>query len=520
MITLRAAVAVALAAAAVAAAPAQSQPNLPTLAVLDLNDGGSLGPGAQDLTGLGKGLAAMLTTEMSRNPRVRMVERDRIRSLLDEQRLAVSGIADEATAIRVGRLLGAQYMLFGSYADVYGNLRIDVRVVEVETGRLLRAQEVTAPRENLFASVTTLAERTFRDLSLAPPSALAAAARVPAQAALLLSRGLALEDAGDAAGARRMYEEALRLAPEYQAARERLARPAAGPSAQRPAARPSAAPSAGASLDGDLPRVVVAVGGDDGAAGTALSGFLREAGFAVIDPAFARAAGDGDRLARALQGSDPDAVALGRSLGAQVLIVGRAPADAAQSTAEPGLQTGTAQVTVRALRLDEARVVATADVSGRGVDGTPGAAKAKAVRGAVEELVQRTRFLGELVNDWQARPWSQTAYWEPETPSVAAQLSPGRRRGAGDALTLAIIEASAYPDTASARRGIGVVGRVPQRARVRGVVPAAEAQVSLSGVPARVRALTGEEQTRYGLTSAGMLFEGETPLADGQDSVH
>src|ERR1700741_2514397 len=134
MMTLRRVMVAALALAAVGAVPARAQSALPTLAVLDLNDGGSMGPGAQDLTGLGKGLAAMLTTEMSRNPRVRMVERDRIRSLLDEQRLAASGIADDATAIRVGRLLGAQYMLFGSYADVFGNLRIDVRVVEVESG--------------------------------------------------------------------------------------------------------------------------------------------------------------------------------------------------------------------------------------------------------------------------------------------------------------------------------------------------------------------------------------------------
>ena len=156
------------------AAPAQTAAG-PTLAVLDLSDGGSMGPDAQNLTGLGKGIAAMLTTEMSRNPRVRMVERDRIRSLLDEQRVAVSGMADEASAIRVGRLLGAQYMLFGSYSDVYGQLRMDVRVVEVETGRLVRAQEVTAPRENLLASVTMLAERTFHELSLTPPGGMARA---------------------------------------------------------------------------------------------------------------------------------------------------------------------------------------------------------------------------------------------------------------------------------------------------------------------------------------------------------
>ncbi|HEX5723811.1 MAG TPA: caspase family protein, partial [Longimicrobiaceae bacterium] len=88
-----------------------------------------------------------------------------------------------------------------------------------------------------------------------------------------------------------------------------------------------------------------------------------------------------------------------------------------------------------------------------------------------------------------------------------------------DGLALAIVEATAVPDTATGRRGIEVEGRVPLRARVRGVVPAAEAEVRVAGRPARVRALTADEQARYALAGPGVLFEGEAPLAAGQDTV-
>jgi curli biogenesis system outer membrane secretion channel CsgG len=205
-------------------AAAQSSPpaDAPTIAVLDLENGGSIGPDAQDLSDLGKGLGTMLTTEMMKNPRVRMVERDQLRALLEEQKLTLSGMADPSTAVMVGKLAGAQYMIFGSFADVFSRLRIDVRVVEVETGTLRRAQEVTDDRENLFASVGRIATLLFEDLNLEPHTPTPPSPQVPARAALIFSQGIGFEDRGDTAKAREMYERAIEIFPDYPDARERL----------------------------------------------------------------------------------------------------------------------------------------------------------------------------------------------------------------------------------------------------------------------------------------------------------
>lgn len=211
------------------AAPALAQssapdPSGPTLAVLDLENGGSIGPDAQDISQLGKALSTMLTTEMMKNDRVQMVERDQIRQLVEEQKLSLSGMADAATAVQVGKLLGAKFMVFGSYADVFSNLRIDVRVVDVETGRVSRAQEVTDKRENLFKSVTQLSQKLFRDLKLEPSRPVQASPAVPARAALLFSRALGYEDAGEKDRAAEMYRKALEAFPQYDEAQKRLAR--------------------------------------------------------------------------------------------------------------------------------------------------------------------------------------------------------------------------------------------------------------------------------------------------------
>jgi TolB-like protein len=221
-LALRFTVAALLLGLVVPAAAQDASAELPTLAVLDLEDGGSLGPDADEVRALGPGLATMLATEMMRNPRVRIVERDQIQQLIEEQKLALSDLTDPSTAVELGRLLGAEYMLFGSYTDVYGTLRVDVRVVDVETGELERAQEVTDKREALFQSVQTLAERLFEDLDLASDERAPAAAPIPARAAIFFSRGLGYEDRGETEQAAEMYRQALEIHPDYTDAREHL----------------------------------------------------------------------------------------------------------------------------------------------------------------------------------------------------------------------------------------------------------------------------------------------------------
>jgi len=217
-----------LAAATPCPGAAQQAPPLPTLAVLDLKDGGSMGPDVQDLSNLGAGLAMMLTTEMMRNPRTSMVERDQIKQLIAEQGLTLSGMIDPATAIEVGKLVGAEYMLFGTYTDIMSRLRIDVRVVEVETGRLRQARELTRPREDVFETVAALAEAIFEDLELLPTEKLPERKPAPAAAVIFFSKGIGHEDRGELDQAKAMFQRALEIFPDYQEAKERLAKLEAG----------------------------------------------------------------------------------------------------------------------------------------------------------------------------------------------------------------------------------------------------------------------------------------------------
>ena len=98
--------------------------------------------GNEELEPLKVGLAQMMVTDIKGTPGVTVVERQQLQAILDELELGHSGMADPKAAAKVGKLLGAEWMVLGSYFELMGTLRIDARLVQVETGEILFAHGV------------------------------------------------------------------------------------------------------------------------------------------------------------------------------------------------------------------------------------------------------------------------------------------------------------------------------------------------------------------------------------------
>lgn len=126
----------------------------PTVAILYFDYQGK----NEEMGLLRKGLAQMLISDLSDSDAYRLVERDRLQDILDELKLNRSRKIDERSANRIGKLLGAQYMVLGGYFDVMGTLRVDARVVEVETGKVLKSAGAHAKPDEFLALEQKLAE--------------------------------------------------------------------------------------------------------------------------------------------------------------------------------------------------------------------------------------------------------------------------------------------------------------------------------------------------------------------------
>lgn len=84
--------------------------------------------------------------ELSRLQTLKPVERRRLDAVLREQEFALSDLADTETAIAVGKVLAARYILTGSVIEMPGSLVIFARIVNVETSEVESASQVIVPK--------------------------------------------------------------------------------------------------------------------------------------------------------------------------------------------------------------------------------------------------------------------------------------------------------------------------------------------------------------------------------------
>ncbi len=215
-----------------AATSADAQDRRPGIAVLPFENGGSYGQDKENFEALQRGIPGMLISELSANPAARLVDRSETQRLVDEQNLARDGRVDAATAAKIGKLVGARYMIMGTFVDFYGKFRVDARIVDVETSEILKVVSAgPKDRKELFVLLRGVAEQIMKDTSLPPlPTEVAQATKarnVPTEALTLYSRALLYQDRGETAKAIDYYQRAIDVFPEYAEAQEglRKARP-------------------------------------------------------------------------------------------------------------------------------------------------------------------------------------------------------------------------------------------------------------------------------------------------------
>ena len=111
--------------------------------------------------------ADIATDDLVNSGRFDVVERTQLKKILDEYALNNTGLVDQTTAVPIGHLTGAQYLLIGSINAVTarksqttivgtGTLRykvsadISVRMVDAETGRIVLAARGQGTEKNVL----------------------------------------------------------------------------------------------------------------------------------------------------------------------------------------------------------------------------------------------------------------------------------------------------------------------------------------------------------------------------------
>jgi len=179
--------------------------------------------GQAELDPLRKGLADMLITDLGNVATLQIVERDKLNQVLAELKLSDSKFIDPRTAQKLGRGLAAEFIMTGGYVVAGDALRVDVRVIEVKTGRVAASEKVEGKKADFFSVEKDLVELLVKTLDVKLSSGergkLRSNATESFDAWQKYSAGLDAKDRGDDALARKMFQAALDADPNYRAAR-------------------------------------------------------------------------------------------------------------------------------------------------------------------------------------------------------------------------------------------------------------------------------------------------------------
>ena len=193
------------------AAPAQAgRPARRSVAVLGFKN---LSRGAGEAW-LSTALAEMLTTELAAGGRLRTIPGENVGRMKLELKLSDAESLATDTLARVGRNLGTDLVILGSYVALPADqIRVDVRVQDVAAGETVTVMAENGTETGLVEMVARVGSRLRRSMGVEEASTgtnrLAAAVPSNLEAQRLYSEGLARLRVFDALAARTLLEQAV-----------------------------------------------------------------------------------------------------------------------------------------------------------------------------------------------------------------------------------------------------------------------------------------------------------------------
>jgi hypothetical protein len=161
----------------------------------------------------------MLITDLTQSgTTLKIIERGKLQALLQEIALGQSGAVDQATAataIRAGRIMGAQSIEFGSFMVLGPTVRIDTRIINVETSASIMAASIIGGSSEFMQLEQKLVAKIAGALNVAvaPPDP---GTGSDISAALYFSRGVEALDTGRRNDAIKLFNKCIKLDPSYQ----------------------------------------------------------------------------------------------------------------------------------------------------------------------------------------------------------------------------------------------------------------------------------------------------------------
>jgi len=177
-----------------------------------------------ELNPLQKGLSEMMITDLSKVKSLKVLERIRLQQLIEEMNLSETDMVDQKTAPRLGKLLGANRLIKGSFFDLTGDkINIDAFVAKARTGEIDASTNISGKVQDFFRMEKDLVFKIIDQMKIKlTDDEREAILEIPTEnffAFLQYSRGLDFEDRGLYTQAFQAYSQAATADPNFSQAK-------------------------------------------------------------------------------------------------------------------------------------------------------------------------------------------------------------------------------------------------------------------------------------------------------------
>jgi TolB-like protein len=175
---------------------------------------------------LGKGFAEFISTDISKAPNIDLIARERRTEALKEQAISQTGLIDEGSQIKIGKMLAAKYIVFGNIFDLAGNLSITYKVMDTSTGKVIFQDKINGKLANFEYLSAAISQKILNSFTIAAPDSVIAKAEKSSEkaenAAIDFSNAMNAYDNNDISHAKKDLDKAAELDPDNESIRAYL----------------------------------------------------------------------------------------------------------------------------------------------------------------------------------------------------------------------------------------------------------------------------------------------------------
>jgi len=184
-----------------------------------------------DTAWISTALSEMLTTELAAGEKLRTIASETVARAKTELRVPDTDTLASATLERLGKNLGSDFVVLGSYFDLGkdggGQVRLDIRVQDTANGEMVAAHSETGTEAQLVELVSRAGARLREQFGIphiSPSESVGIRAAMPSnsEAMRLYAQGLASLRTFDAVTARELLSRAVAADPSYPLAHSAL----------------------------------------------------------------------------------------------------------------------------------------------------------------------------------------------------------------------------------------------------------------------------------------------------------